>query len=76
MGPLPLLASLSPPTQGWSLHRFLYFTSAELSLAPCVSPGPALLSLRPGVGASPPAVPRPPSALPGGSYPVCVPFKL
>ena len=42
MGPLPLLASLSPPTQGWSLPRFVY-TSAGLSLAPCVSPGPAAL---------------------------------
>ena len=43
MGLLPLLASLSPPTQGWSLPRFVYFTSAGLSLAPCVSPGPSAL---------------------------------
>lgn len=66
LGPLPLLASLPPPTQDWSLPRSAYLTSVGLSLASYLCPGLQLLSclcLR---------FPDPP---PWGSHPICVPFK-
>lgn len=61
LGPLPLLASLPPPTQDWSLPRSAYLTSVGLSLASYLCPGLQLLSLGLRVGASLPEIPRSPS---------------
>lgn len=66
LGPLPLLASLPPPTQDWSPPRSAYLTFVQLSLDPYLCPGLQLVSLGLGVAASLPEIPRSPSALPGG----------
>lgn len=73
LGPLPLLASLPPPTQDWSPPRSAYLTFVQLSLDPYLCPGLQLVSL--GLGLRPPCLRFPDPPVPSLGVPPCVPFK-